>query len=201
MLVGLSCTDATNALTMAVAFRAGLERFTHQSPLKAPTTRAVNGTLSNKTSSGTPSPRKRATDQVQETQPKKKRKDAKERSQNDPYNPENKLVDSLRPGLTLVFIGLNPGLTTAETGRYSQPQGIAANATPRTRIRTSFESLLAPASRERGHSQKTLTFRDPRPPISVLNRQHQHLCSSNERWQRSEQGRARRGRRHPRGKD
>ena len=29
---------------------------------------------------------------------------------------ENKLVDSLRPGLILVMIGLNPGIETARTG-------------------------------------------------------------------------------------
>ena len=48
--------------------------------------------------------------------PRKKRSTAKERSVNDPYHPENHLVDSLRPGLILVMIGLNPGLKTAETG-------------------------------------------------------------------------------------
>jgi thymine-DNA glycosylase len=51
-----------------------------------------------------------------ETPKKKKKSSAKDRSRNDPYEPENNLVDSLRPGLILVFIGLNPGLTTAETG-------------------------------------------------------------------------------------
>ncbi|RMZ86592.1 hypothetical protein DV736_g6180, partial [Chaetothyriales sp. CBS 134916] len=35
---------------------------------------------------------------------------------------ENNLVDSLRPGLTLVFVGLNPGLKTAQTGHaYAHP--------------------------------------------------------------------------------
>lgn len=47
---------------------------------------------------------------------KKKRRSAKERSANDEYSPENKLVDSLRPGLLLVMVGLNPGLNTAQTG-------------------------------------------------------------------------------------
>jgi hypothetical protein len=41
---------------------------------------------------------------------KRRRTTTKERSAQDPYNPENNLVDSLRPGLTLVCIGLNPGL-------------------------------------------------------------------------------------------
>lgn len=48
--------------------------------------------------------------------PSKRRTSTKERSANDAYDPENKLVDSLRPGLMLVFIGLNPGLETARTG-------------------------------------------------------------------------------------
>ncbi|KIX07319.1 uncharacterized protein Z518_01972 [Rhinocladiella mackenziei CBS 650.93] len=47
---------------------------------------------------------------------KKRRSTTKERSARDPYSPVNNLVDSLRPGLILVFIGLNPGLTTAATG-------------------------------------------------------------------------------------
>lgn len=48
--------------------------------------------------------------------PSKRRTTTKERSAHDPYKPENKLVDSLRTGLMLVFIGLNPGLETARTG-------------------------------------------------------------------------------------
>jgi mismatch-specific thymine-DNA glycosylase len=48
--------------------------------------------------------------------PSKRRTTTKERSAHDPYEPENKLFDSLRTGLTLVFIGLNPGLETARTG-------------------------------------------------------------------------------------
>lgn len=54
--------------------------------------------------------------------PSKRRTTTKERSVHDPYEPENKLVDSLRPGLMLVFIGLNPGLETARTGHsYAHP--------------------------------------------------------------------------------
>ncbi|ETN46442.1 uncharacterized protein HMPREF1541_00626 [Cyphellophora europaea CBS 101466] len=72
-------------------------------------------------SSVTASSRKRASNGGEST-PKKKRSTAKERSENDPHNPENNLVDSLRPGLILVFIGLNPGLKTAETGHaYAHP--------------------------------------------------------------------------------
>ncbi|EXJ90060.1 TDG/mug DNA glycosylase [Capronia epimyces CBS 606.96] len=53
---------------------------------------------------------------------KKKRSTTKERSARDPYSPTNKLVDSLRPGLILVFVGLNPGLMTAATGHaYAHP--------------------------------------------------------------------------------
>ena len=50
----------------------------------------------------------------------KKRKSTKERSANDVHSPPNNLVDSLRPGLTLVLIGLNPGLETARTGMTDQ---------------------------------------------------------------------------------
>jgi mismatch-specific thymine-DNA glycosylase len=40
----------------------------------------------------------------------------------DPYSPVNNLVDSIRPGLMLLMIGLNPGLKTAETGHaYAHP--------------------------------------------------------------------------------
>ncbi|KIV95757.1 hypothetical protein PV10_03373 [Exophiala mesophila] len=53
---------------------------------------------------------------------KKRRSTTKERSARDPHSPDNKLVDSLRPGLTLVCIGLNPGLMTAATGHaYAHP--------------------------------------------------------------------------------
>ncbi|KIW31161.1 uncharacterized protein PV07_02830 [Cladophialophora immunda] len=53
---------------------------------------------------------------------KKRRSTTKERASRDPYNPVNNLVDSLRPGLTLVCIGLNPGLMTAATGHaYAHP--------------------------------------------------------------------------------
>ena len=74
-------------------------------------------------STPTSSKRKRGSASVveeEEDTPKKKRSTAKERSVNDPYNPENHLVDSLRPGLILVMIGLNPGLKTAETGTSQQ---------------------------------------------------------------------------------
>ncbi|KEF53286.1 uncharacterized protein A1O9_10734 [Exophiala aquamarina CBS 119918] len=54
--------------------------------------------------------------------PKKKRSTTKDRSAKDPHNPVSNLVDSLRPGLTLVMIGLNPGLMTAATGHaYAHP--------------------------------------------------------------------------------
>ncbi|KIW18808.1 hypothetical protein PV08_03097 [Exophiala spinifera] len=53
---------------------------------------------------------------------KKRRSTTKERSAKDPHSPVNHLVDSLRPGLTLVCIGLNPGLMTAATGHaYAHP--------------------------------------------------------------------------------
>ena len=53
---------------------------------------------------------------------KKRRTTTKERSARDPHNPTNNLVDSLRTDLTLVCIGLNPGLMTAATGHaYAHP--------------------------------------------------------------------------------
>lgn len=56
------------------------------------------------------------------SRPKKKRSTTKERSAQDPHSPVNHLVDSIRPGLTLVMIGLNPGLMTAATGHaYAHP--------------------------------------------------------------------------------
>lgn len=95
-----------------------------------------------KSPGGSPSPRKRHRNQDQvtvkteelEAEPvdeketpaarrvKKRRSTTKERSAKDPYSPDNNLVDSLRPGLTLVCIGLNPGLMTAATGHaYAHP--------------------------------------------------------------------------------
>ncbi|OAL39042.1 hypothetical protein AYO20_01793 [Fonsecaea nubica] len=67
---------------------------------------------------------KPSTGDVRPTTPKskKRRTTTKERSLKDPYSPVNNLVDSLRPGLTLVCIGLNPGLMTAATGHaYAHP--------------------------------------------------------------------------------
>lgn len=52
---------------------------------------------------------------------KKKKTTTKQRSAADPHNPVNRLVDSLRPDLTLVLIGLNPGLMTAEKGDSLSP--------------------------------------------------------------------------------
>jgi hypothetical protein len=69
------------------------------------------------------SPLKREADAASEKEstPKKRRTSKKERSADDPHDPENNLVDSLRPGLILVICGLNPGLQTAATGKcYSQ---------------------------------------------------------------------------------
>jgi hypothetical protein len=64
------------------------------------------------------SPLKRGSDAAAESEftPKKRRTSKKERSADDPHDPENNLVDSLRPGLILVICGLNPGLQTAATG-------------------------------------------------------------------------------------
>ncbi len=43
----------------------------------------------------------------------------------DPYTVTNNLVDSIRPGLMLLMIGLNPGLKTAETGHaYAHPSNL-----------------------------------------------------------------------------
>lgn len=46
----------------------------------------------------------------------KRRSTTKQLAASDPHNPVNNLVDSLRPDLILVFIGLNPGLMTASKG-------------------------------------------------------------------------------------
>jgi mismatch-specific thymine-DNA glycosylase len=43
----------------------------------------------------------------------------------DSHSPVNNLVDSIRPGLMLLMIGLNPGLKTAETGHaYAHPSNL-----------------------------------------------------------------------------
>ncbi|KAL2395150.1 hypothetical protein ABEF93_000951 [Exophiala dermatitidis] len=71
---------------------------------------------------GTGSTGSEETESVSTPRLKKRRSTTKERSARDPYSPANKLVDSLRPGLILVFVGLNPGLMTAATGHaYAHP--------------------------------------------------------------------------------
>jgi hypothetical protein len=80
------------------------------------------GTVATPTStSARSSPLKREAEAATEknSTPKKRRTSKKERSADDPHDPENNLVDSLRPGLILVICGLNPGLQTAATGTSS----------------------------------------------------------------------------------
>jgi len=61
----------------------------------------------------------------------KRRTTTKGRSAGDPYNPTNRLVDSLRPGLLLVLIGLNPGLRTGETGEFCKsPLNLSRSQSP-----------------------------------------------------------------------
>ena len=57
-----------------------------------------------------------ARSRVTSTTPRKRTLGGKSLSTDKLYSPPNKLVDSLRPGLMLIMVGLNPGLTTAETG-------------------------------------------------------------------------------------
>lgn len=133
--------DVLAASTVSAHFRAHLDSFSYsRNDLSTGTTvtiHSVSEPMSDtskghrgraiKTEATTPvrrSSRKRESDEhvstedVESSTPaKKKRSTAKERAANDPRNPINKLVDSIRPGLTLVFIGLNPGLMTAATGR------------------------------------------------------------------------------------
>lgn len=75
----------------------------------------------------------------------------------------NKLVDSLRPGLTLVMVGVNPGIKTGETGRspHSGPHqspadsSLQATPTPITRI-NSGRSCIPLASLQSSTSLLTL---------------------------------------------
>ncbi|KAJ9606017.1 uracil DNA N-glycosylase Thp1 [Cladophialophora chaetospira] len=80
---------------------------------------------------------------------KKQRSTTKQRSANDPYNPVNNLVDSLRPDLTLVCIGLNPGLMTASTGHaYAHPSNrfwhllYESGVTPKKHIPAETRALM-----------------------------------------------------------
>ncbi|KIY02469.1 uncharacterized protein Z520_02608 [Fonsecaea multimorphosa CBS 102226] len=133
-------------------FKARMEQFKYSPLKQADTMRrsprlaSPRAFAASKAGSASPSPRKRLRlqqhDQTEEdgentvkqeedslesnisTAPKlkKRRSTTKERASKDLYNPVNNLVDSLRPGLTLVCIGLNPGLMTAATGHaYAHP--------------------------------------------------------------------------------
>ena len=84
----------------------------------APTPKSAESSATSTPTRGTSRKRAVDADSPDGSTPKKKQKktSAKERSANDPYNPENNLVDSLSPGLILVMVGLNPGLKTAQTG-------------------------------------------------------------------------------------
>jgi TDG/mug DNA glycosylase family protein len=80
---------------------------------------------------------------------KKRRSTTKERSARDPYSPANNLVDSLRPGLILVCIGLNPGLMTAATGHaYAHPSNRfwhllhASGVTPKKHLPSETRDLM-----------------------------------------------------------
>lgn len=86
---------------------------------------------------------------VAPTRLKKKRSTTKERSAQDPHSPVNNLVDSMRPGLTLVMIGLNPGLMTAATGHaYAHPSNRfwhilhASGITPRKHLPSETRDLM-----------------------------------------------------------
>ena len=83
------------------------------------------------------------------TSSKKRRSTTKQRSAQDPYNPVNNLTDSLRPGLTLVCIGLNPGLMTAATGHaYAHPSNrfwhllFQSGVTPRKHLPSETRDLM-----------------------------------------------------------
>jgi mismatch-specific thymine-DNA glycosylase len=80
---------------------------------------------------------------------KKKRSTPKERAAQDPHSPINNLVDSMRSGLTLVMIGLNPGLMTAATGHaYAHPSNRfwhilhASGITPKKHLPSETRDLM-----------------------------------------------------------
>lgn len=109
----------------------------NRSPLK----RSLSAVSQEEYESGSPTPGK------------KKRRSKREKSQNDEYYPENNLVDSLRPGLILVMIGLNPGLTTAKTGKVASIQTVKPADMFRTCILSPHQPLLAFPPRKRHHAQ------------------------------------------------
>jgi mismatch-specific thymine-DNA glycosylase len=85
----------------------------------ATSTRSKRGAISASTSSAalTSAPTRRSS--------AKRGKVRRAHRSNDPYSPTNNLVDSIRPGLMLLMIGLNPGLKTAETGHaYAHPSNL-----------------------------------------------------------------------------
>ena len=140
-------TDKTNSSKSD--FKSRIVSYTY-SPLK-PVESSSENMSSNTNDSVIPNPRKHAVDQTfKSTSNRTKRqatsafasaspatssptpsKSAKSTSarkalrSTDPYSPTNNLVDSIRPGLMLLMIGLNPGLKTAETGHaYAHPSNL-----------------------------------------------------------------------------
>ena len=121
----------------ALEFKSRLRSFAY-SPAKGATQPSTiqnsAGHLKPHLTPGTPSPRKRRASETASTSPTPKRSLSRSASRSatrtanrrkDPYSPVNHLVDALRPGLQLVFIGLNPGLMTAETGHaYAHPSNL-----------------------------------------------------------------------------
>jgi len=80
---------------------------------------------------------------------KKQRSTTKDRSAQDPHSPVNHLVDTLRPGLMLIMIGLNPGLMTAATGHaYAHPSNRfwhllhASGITPKKHLPSETRDLM-----------------------------------------------------------
>ena len=113
---------------------------------------------------------------------KRRRSTPKERSVKDPYNPVNNLVDSLRPGLTLVFIGLNPGLMTASTGTYHSIYRVLKLKFYRSCLCASFQSVLEDAQLEWSNTCQTRTQGDVRPSEALSDWEYKHLLATYAHW-------------------
>ena len=114
----------------------------------------------------------------------KKRTSTKERSANDVHSPPNNLVDSLRPGLTLVMIGLNPGLETARTGITIHESAAVLLTCHRPCICSPQQLLLEATSWRWHHLQAAPTCRNTRLARSLWHWKHQHLCKTHKKRRR-----------------
>lgn len=121
-----------------------------------------------------------------------------------PVLAENNLKDSVREGLILISIGLNPGIMTGKTGKHKAPltnspqQKCGVNLKYRPRLRPPQQQVLANPPRLRHNPNPTQTVRNPLPNRKIRPRPHKHNTLRHRRRQLPHTSRLRRRRGSPR---